>query len=299
MAQVHSLQLTQLIRNKLSDYALLFKVKLSSLVVFSALAGYAWAFEQNGHLITSLLWLAIGGFLVTGASNAINQIIEKDIDKLMERTKNRPLPTERMTIIEAALVAGIAAVAGILILTFLFNSLSGLLAAISLISYAFIYTPLKRITPLAVAVGAIPGALPPIIGYVAATNTLSPFAALLFLIQFIWQFPHFWSIAWLKYDDYKSAGIMLLPSQDGKSRQSAVINLVYLVALIFAGILPFVFGFLTLLSTIILTIAGLIFLIPAAKLFYSLNQKDAKQLLFGSLIYLPVSLLIVLFDKWM
>lgn len=274
-------------------------MKLSSLVVFTAIAGYAWAYEQSSLFFLNILWLALGGFLVTGASNAINQIIEKDIDKLMDRTKDRPLPTERMSVMEAALISGLAAVSGILILTFLFNSLTGLLAAISLISYAFIYTPLKKVTPLAVAVGAIPGALPPIIGYVAATNHLSPFAALLFLIQFVWQFPHFWSIAWLKFADYQSAGIMLLPSKGGKNKHSALITIIYLVALIFSGVLPFVFGFLSLTSTIILTIAGIVFLIPGVKLFYSLDQKDAKQLLFGSLLYLPVSLFIVLIDKWM
>jgi protoheme IX farnesyltransferase len=241
--------------------------------------------------------IALGGYLITGAANAINQIIEKDIDKLMERTANRPLPTQRMSVLEASLTAGITAISGILLITLYFNTTAGLLAALSLISYAFLYTPLKRISSIAVFVGAIPGALPPIIGYVAATTHLNQFALLLFLIQFIWQFPHFWAIAWMKYDDYNKAGIMLLPSKGGKNKNTALMCVIYVIALIIAGFLPFAFSQIGLIGTIILSITGIIFLIPAVKLYFTQEDKDAKQLMFASLIYLPVSLFVILFDK--
>lgn len=274
---------------------MLFKIGLTNFVVFSSVIGYMVGAEKI--TLMPVLMIALGGYLITGAANAINQIIEKDIDKLMDRTKNRPLPTQRMSIIEAALTAGISSIGGILLITVYFNTTAGLLAALSLISYAFLYTPLKRYSSIAVFVGAIPGALPPIIGYVAATTKLNQFAFLLFLIQFIWQFPHFWAIAWMKYDDYKKAGIMLLPSKEGKNRYSALMNIIYVLALIVAGILPFVFLQIGLVGTIILTLTGILFLVPAVKLYFSQEDKDAKKLMFASLLYLPVSLFVILFDK--
>src|SRR5262249_18579422 len=147
--------------------------------------------------------LALGGVLVTGASNAINQVIERDIDKLMQRTKERPLPAERMNMLEAILAAGLMGISGILIITYFFNPVAGVLSAISLLLYAFVYSPLKRVSPVAVFVGAIPGALPPMIGYVCLTGKIDFVAIVLFSLQFLWQFPHFWAIAWIQYDDYK------------------------------------------------------------------------------------------------
>lgn len=294
-----SFNIAGFLKGKLADYSLLFKVRLSNLVVFSALIGYLVGDSSRpwNELILSLAVLALGGYLVTGASNAINQIIEKDVDKLMDRTKNRPLPTERMSVLEAVFMSGITAVTGILLLTVYFNPMAGLVSAISLISYGFIYTPIKRISPIAVFVGAIPGALPPIIGYVAATNQFTYLAVLLFILQFIWQFPHFWAIAWVKYDDYKKAGIMLLPSAEGKNRFSALMNVVYVIALIFAGLMLFGFHQVNLAGTLILTATGLIFLVPAVRLYFTLQDSDAKKLMFASFLYLPVSLLVVLFDK--
>ena len=298
MPKTKSIQLSfySLVKNKMKDYYMLFKIGLSNLVVFSAVIGY---FVGASHWdLLSVIMIALSGYMITGASNAINQIIEKDIDKLMDRTANRPLPTERMSILEAILVSGLVAVGGLLLITLYFNPMAGLLSAISLISYAFIYTPLKRIHSIAVFVGAIPGALPPIIGYVAANNgQLNQFAILLFMIQFIWQFPHFWAIAWLKYDDYKKAGIMLLPSSEGKTSYAALMNVVYVIALIFAGFLPYVFGYIGLKGTIVLTICGLFFLAPAVKLYLTQDDKDAKKLMFASFFYLPISLFVVLFDK--
>ncbi len=275
---------------------MLFKIGLSNLVVFSAVIGY---FVGAAHWdFFSVLMIILSGYMITGASNAINQIIEKDIDKLMDRTANRPLPTERMQLLEAILVTGLVAVGGLVLITLYFNPTAGLLSAISLISYAFIYTPLKRINSIAVFVGAIPGALPPIIGYVAANNGhINQFAILIFMIQFIWQFPHFWAIAWLKFDDYKKAGIMLLPSKEGKNRYTALMNIIYVIALIFAGFLPYVFGYVGINGTIILTISGLFFLVPAVRLYLTQDDKDAKKLMFASFFYLPISLFVLLFDK--
>jgi protoheme IX farnesyltransferase len=280
---------------KARDYNMLFKIGLTNFVVFSSVIGYMVGADKITLL--PVIMIALGGYLITGAANAINQIIEKDIDKLMERTANRPLPTQRMSVLEASLTAGITAISGILLITLYFNTTAGLLAALSLISYAFLYTPLKRISSIAVFVGAIPGALPPIIGYVAATTHLNQFALLLFLIQFIWQFPHFWAIAWMKYDDYNKAGIMLLPSKGGKNKNTALMCVIYVIALIIAGFLPFAFSQIGLIGTIILSITGIIFLIPAVKLYFTQENKDAKQLMFASLIYLPVSLFVILFDK--
>lgn len=275
---------------------MLFKIGLSNLVVFSAVIGY---FVGATHWdLLSVLMIALSGYMITGASNAINQMIQKDIDKLMERTANRPLPTERMALLEAILVTGLVAVGGLVLITLYFNPTAGLLSAISLISYAFIYTPLKRINSIAVFVGAIPGALPPIIGYVAANNGhINQFAILIFLIQFIWQFPHFWAIAWVKFEDYKKAGIMLLPSKEGKNQFSALMNVIYVIALIFAGFLPYVFGYIGIKGTIVLTVTGLFFLSPAVRLYLTQDDKDAKKLMFASFFYLPISLFVLLFDK--
>jgi protoheme IX farnesyltransferase len=287
--------ISSLLLEKARDYNMLFKIGLTNFVVFSSVIGYMVGADKITLL--PVIMIALGGYLITGAANAINQIIEKDIDKLMERTANRPLPTQRMSVLEASLTAGITAISGILLITLYFNTTAGLLAALSLISYAFLYTPLKRISSIAVFVGAIPGALPPIIGYVAATTHLNQFALLLFLIQFIWQFPHFWAIAWMKYDDYNKAGIMLLPSKGGKNKNTALMCVIYVIALIIAGFLPFAFSQIGLIGTIILSITGIIFLIPAVKLYFTQENKDAKQLMFASLIYLPVSLFVILFDK--
>jgi len=260
MAKATTITLTKrnLLILKLQDYTMLAKLRLSILVVFSAVIGYLFASPQNLN-VTHLLLLALGGLLVTSASNAINQIIERDIDKLMNRTQNRPLPTERMSVVEAIFAAGTMGISGILILTYFFNPVSGVLAAISLLTYAFIYTPLKRISPIAVFVGAIPGALPPAIGYVCATGEIDFVAVVLFSIQFIWQFPHFWSIAWIQFEDYKKAGIMLLPSATGKTRASALQNVIYCAMLLVVSMIPFFFNMISVAGNIFIVVAGTVF----------------------------------------
>ncbi len=298
MAKVVSISVNPvaIISQKIKDYAMLAKFRLSFLVVFSAVIGFIFGAPAY-YTVASLLWLALGGILVTGASNTINQIIERDIDKLMTRTLNRPLAAERMNVLEAILAAGVMGISGILILTWFFNPTAGVLAAISLLTYAFIYTPLKRISQIAVFVGAIPGALPPMIGYVCATGKIDFVAIVLFSIQFIWQFPHFWSIAWMLYDDYKKAGIMLLPSASGKTRTSAIQNVIYCAVLLVVSMIPYFFNMIGLAASIIIAAVGVVFMWMAWNHYRKCDDKTARTLMFGSFIYLPVMQLALVLGK--
>jgi protoheme IX farnesyltransferase len=298
MAKATTITLTKsnLLILKLQDYAMLAKFRLSILVVFSAVIGYLFASPLQLN-VTHLLLLALGGLLVTSASNGINQIIERDIDKLMSRTQNRPLPTERMSVVEAIFAAGTMGISGILILTYFFNPVSGVLAAISLLTYAFIYTPLKRISAIAVFVGAIPGALPPAIGYVCATGEIDFVAVVLFSIQFIWQFPHFWSIAWIQFEDYKKAGIMLLPSASGKTRASALQNVIYCAMLLVVSMIPFFFNMISVAGNIFIVVAGTVFFWMAWNHYRVCDNKTARILMFGSFLYLPVMQLALVLGK--
>ncbi|MCB9257516.1 MAG: protoheme IX farnesyltransferase [Chitinophagales bacterium] len=289
-----SFSILALVGAKLSDLAQLYKLRLGSLVVFSSLIGYLLVIPAVDF--AALFFLSLGGFLVTGASNAFNQIFERDVDALMDRTKNRPIPTQRMSLIEASLWAGIAAVFGLLILTFFFNAIVGLLSAVSLITYAFIYTPLKRVHPIAVFVGAIPGALPPMIGAVAANGLIGNTAIYVFLIQFIWQFPHFWAIAWVSYEDYAKAGIMLLPSKAGKDKSSAINILIYTATLLPLSILLFMLNYIGFVALISLLISAIVFLIPCIQLLGDLSDRNARKVMFASFFYLPVALIGLLID---
>ena len=217
-----------------SDFKQLTKVGLSLSVVFSSLAGYLLAVDKIQ--LSTLVLLAIGGYLMVGASNAFNQIIEKDTDALMKRTMNRPLPTGRMHVSMALVIAISFTIVGLAIL-YSINPKSALFGAISIFLYTSIYTPLKSVTPLAVFVGAIPGAIPFMLGWVAATNNFSIEPGMLFLIQFFWQFPHFWAIAWLQYDEYKKAGFNLMPM--GQKNKKAVIQIIiYTICLIIVSVIP-------------------------------------------------------------
>jgi protoheme IX farnesyltransferase len=272
------------------------KFRLSFLVVFSAVMAYLLANPSRVEWLKIAL-LSLGGFLVTASSNTINQLIEKDTDKLMDRTKNRPLPAARMKPIEAYLIAGISGVVGIFILGVVFNPISGLLGALALISYAFIYTPFKKISPVAVFIGAIPGSMPLLIGWTAATGTIGLGGVILFSIQFFWQIPHFWSIAWLLNEDYKKAGYYLLPSVDGKNRTTALQNIPYLLCLIAVSILPYAFGFTGTVSLAVTLIAGLIFLIQGIQLATDISDKSARKLMFASFMYIPVVFIALVLDK--
>jgi protoheme IX farnesyltransferase len=228
--------------SKIKDYGQLLKPNLSFLVVFSSVIAYLLVPGVHFEL-SKVIILFAGGMLVTGAANAINQILEKDSDRLMKRTMFRPLPDARMQRAEAWLFALLTAFAGAALLALSFNLLTGILSLVSLLLYAFAYTPLKKISPIAVLVGAIPGAMPPLLGWVAATNRIGFEGAgtggwILFAVQFFWQFPHFWSIAWVAYDDYAKAGIKLLPSSAGRTSFTGLQCMLYSLVLIPISMLP-------------------------------------------------------------
>lgn len=281
------------VKAKLNDYLLLVKFRLSFIVVFSAGIGYMFAGGET--TLFSLFLLA--GFLITAASNTLNEVLEINSDKLMTRTANRPLPAGRMQINEALLAAGIMGVSGITLMWLFFTPLAALIGAISLLSYSFIYTPLKKVSPLAVWIGAFPGAVPPLIGWAAATGEIGTMAVLLFTIQFMWQFPHFWAIAWVAFEDYAKANFYLLPSATGRTKASAIQVVVYTFILMLISTLPYILGYTGKVSAIIVLLAGIIFLIQSIALYRTCSEKRARQLMFGSFLYLPVVLIALFADQ--
>jgi protoheme IX farnesyltransferase len=284
------------VSSKLKDYQQLMKFTLSFTVVFSSVVCYLMvpgiAFD-----ITSVLLLFVGGLLVTGAANAINQIAEKDTDAMMKRTASRPLPSGRMTVDEASTFAVLAAVFGIFIIGLWFNWTAAGISGFSLFLYGFIYTPLKKVHSISVLVGAIPGALPCLIGWAAGDPELGIGGWILFSLQFFWQFPHFWAIAWVAHEDYSRAGFRLLPSRGGPTKYAAVQAILYSVLLIPIGVLPFVFGMSGMVSLVIVALANLAMLWQAIQLFKNMDVASARKVMFGSYIYLPVVLLALLADK--
>lgn len=295
-ARTYILSFKQALALKLSDYAQLVKFRLSATVVFSSVMAFAIASYADISGV-ALSWLFLGGFLITGASNALNEVLEKDPDKLMNRTMNRPLATGRMAVAEAVLLAGVMGVAGIAILWIQFNAASALLGALSLLSYSFIYTPLKRLSPVAVLVGAIPGAMPVVIGWVAATGNFGQGAIALFTLQFLWQFPHFWSIAWVAEQDYKRAGFKMLPSKEGKGKFTAFQIVLYTLPIIPVSLLPVWWGWVNPVTGIVLALAGLYFMYRGIVLFRTCEDKDARKLMFASIAYLPVALITILIGR--
>ena len=273
----------------------LLKFRLSFTVAFSGGIGYAMAADQS--LDWNLALFVVAGFMVTGASNILNQIIEIDLDRLMKRTANRPLPSGRLSITEALTFCLVLAFTGVYVLFFHFTPLAGMLAFLSLVLYAFVYTPLKRVGPIAVFVGAFPGALPPLIGWVAVTGVLSVEAFTLFAIQFIWQFPHFWAIAWVLDDDYKKAGFKLLPSNGGRDLNTAFQIMTYALFLIPLGVLPAKFGITGINAALTAVICGVLFLAQTLYLMKECSRKAALQMMFGSFLYLPVVQIAFLIDK--
>jgi protoheme IX farnesyltransferase len=273
------------------DVLMLIKIRLSFLVVFSAVMAYLIV-AKGQVLISEMLVLAIGGFLVTGAGNTLNQILEKDFDKLMERTAFRPLAAERMSSSEAVMIGGILFVTGIFLLALL-NPLAAVLGAIAVVSYAFLYTPLKRWTPFSVFVGAIPGALPTMIGCVALEGNITSIALILFAIQFFWQFPHFWSIGFLGYEDYQKAGFKLVPELNGKvhpnlGRQSMIFALLLLPFCI----APYFLDQVHLLACLFVGTLSIVYAFYGWKLQKNNDRKTARELMFSSFLYLPLVLII-------
>ena len=282
----------------ISNFKEITKIRLSISVVFSSLAGYLLG--ANFVDIKTLVLLAIGGYCMVGASNAYNQIIEKDLDSLMLRTQNRPIPSGRMSVNQAFIIAVILTLIGIAIL-YLINPKTAMFGAVSIFLYTSIYTPLKLKTPFSVFVGAIPGAIPFMLGWVAATNDFGIEPGTLFMIQFFWQFPHFWSIGWFLYEDYERAGFFMLPTKK-RDKGTAIQIIAYTVWTILASILP-VFGFtgrlqLSIVSAIIVFLFGLVMLYFAILLFIKMTAKAAKQLMLASVSYITLLQIVYVLDKF-
>lgn len=276
----------------LTDFAQLVKMRLNLTVVFSAVMAYLIVAGDDSNMLAIAI-LSLGGFCVTSAANALNEVLERDYDKLMKRTENRPLATGRMSVSSAVLIAGMMSVIGVTLLA-LFNPWAALLGMISLISYAFIYTPMKRTTPLAVVVGAVPGALPVLIGCVAYQGEITGLAILLFMIQFIWQFPHFWSIAWLGDEDYKNAGFNLLPSSDGvKDESVGLLSLLLTAAFIPTYLTLWYLGDINLVTLILCQVISVIFGYFSWNLYKKCNRKAALALMFSSFGYIPAVFIII------
>lgn len=273
-------------------------MRLSLSVVFSSIAGYLLGTQQVE--VYTLILLAFGGYFMVGASNAYNQIIEKDLDALMDRTKNRPIPAGRMSVNTAFTIAVIFTILGIATL-YVINSRTAMYGAISIFLYTCVYTPLKTKTPLAVFVGAIPGAIPFMLGWVAARNDFGIEPGTLFAIQFFWQFPHFWAIGWFLFDDYKKGGFFMLPTRE-RDKATAVQTIMYTVWTVLASIIP-VFGFtgelkLSIVAAIVVFALGLVMLYYAIQLFKKRTAQAAKQLMLASVSYITLLQIVYVVDKF-
>jgi protoheme IX farnesyltransferase len=271
------------------------KFRLSLLVSLSSVFGFL--ISSNSVDMIDIFILLIGGYLVSSSSVINNQIIEKDLDKLMERTKKRPIPTDRVSINKSIIISVTSMIIGLFLISFYLNNFAALLSFISLILYSFVYTPMKKIGPIAVFVGAIPGALPPLIGWVASTGQITLEAIIIFSIQFIWQFPHFWAIAWMYDDDYKKVGFKLLPNNGEKNLKTAVNIMIYTLFLIPLGLLPTIFGITGIISGAVAVLLAIIFLAQTFKLINDYSRDSALKVMFSSFIYLPIVQISYVLDK--
>jgi protoheme IX farnesyltransferase len=285
------------IASKIRDYMMLIKFSLSFMVVFSAVVSYLLAPNVVAFDWLMIILLFIGGLLVTGSANAVNQVVEKDTDALMQRTAKRPVASGRMSTSEGWAFAIIAGLIGVFILGYFFNILSAVIATVSWFIYAFMYTPLKKISSVSVLVGAVPGALPCLIGWAAGQDELSAGGWILFAIQFFWQFPHFWAIAWIAHSDYSKAGFKLMPSGEGPTKYSAIQSVIYSLVLVPVGVLPYLAGMSGITSFWIVMAANLFMIWLCIELYRKMTKQAARKVMFGSYIYLAVVLLALLADK--
>ncbi|MEC4047846.1 heme o synthase [Flavobacterium sp. SUN046] len=284
------------------DFKEITKAGLAVSVVFSSVAGYLLGFDLD-HPFSwiTLIYLAVGGYCMVGASNAFNQVIEKDLDALMDRTKKRPVPAGRMSTTTALIIACLLTIVGIALL-YMINAKSAMFGAISIFLYTSLYTPLKSKTPLSVFVGAFPGAIPFMLGWVAATDHFGIEAGTLFLIQFFWQFPHFWAIGWFLYEDYEKAGFFMLPTGK-KDKATALQTMLYTVWLILASLLPCL-GYtgqlkISVYAAIIVLLLGLWMLYYAVKLYQERTSKAARALMMTSVFYISLLQLVYIVDKFL
>ena len=294
---ITSNSIVSLLKSRVSAYYDLIKFRLSALVTFSAVFGYILGDRGIDFGWSGFVGLVLGGFFISGASGAANEIMERDLDKLMKRTQNRPLPLQLISLQESYWFTGIVALIGITLLLIFTNPLTTGLGVLSMLLYVFAYTPLKRVGPIAVFVGAIPGAMPPLLGWTAATGEITHQALIIFGIQFIWQFPHFWAIAWVSDEDYKRVGFKLLPSGGGQDLNTAIQIMIYTLFLLPLGLLPSYFGLVGLNSGIVATVCGVLFLAQTFSLMRDCSRKSALKIMFGSFIYLPVVQIAYLLDK--
>lgn len=291
--------------NRVKDYLQLVKLSLSIMVVFSSVISFmlTQGYELYEDKLFRILMLFAGGLLVTGSANAINQVVEKDTDALMKRTAKRPIASGRMSAAEGWAFAVICGFLGVGILGFYFNWLAAGLALFSLFLYAFIYTPLKKVNSIAVLVGAVPGALPCLIGWAAGDGYLGTGGWVLFAFQFFWQFPHFWAIAWVAHTDYSTAGFKLLPADKGPTKFTALQTILYSLLLIPVTLAPYFIGMCSyedtagIISLVMIAIANLFMIGRCVTLYRKMDVSSARQVMFGSYMYLPVVMLALLLSK--
>lgn len=285
-------------KSRLNDFKAITKMGLSLSVVFSCISGYLLAAEDIN--ISIILLLALGGYCMVGASNVFNQIIERELDGLMQRTKSRPIPMKKISLVNSFIIAVLLTLAGLTIL-YSINERTAMFAAVSIFIYTSVYTPLKQITPLSVFAGAIPGAIPFMLGWVACTGEFGIEPGVLFMIQFFWQFPHFWSIAWFLDDDYKKAGFKMLPT--GKKDKGTALQIIaYITWTILICIAPAIFntGRLNIsnYAAVLIVIIGMIFLYYGFRLFKNQSSKEARKLMLVSILFLTSIQLIYVIDKF-
>ena len=271
------------------------KFRLSLLVALSSVFGF---FISSSKVdINEVFILLVGGYLISSSSVINNQILEKDLDKMMNRTNKRPIPTGRISVYKSVIMSIFSIIIGLFLNSFYLNIYAALLSFISLILYSFVYTPMKKFGPIAVFIGAIPGALPPLIGWVASTGQITLEAIIIFSIQFIWQFPHFWAIAWMYDDDYKKVGFKLLPNNGEKNLKTAVNIMIYTLFLIPLGLLPTIFGITGIISGTVAVFLAIIFLAQTFKLINDYSRESAVKVMFSSFIYLPIVQISYVLDK--
>ena len=285
-------------KSRLNDFKAITKMGLSLSVVFSCISGYLLAADNIN--ISIILLLASGGYCMVGASNVFNQIIERELDGLMERTKSRPIPMKKISVVNSFIIGVLLTLTGLTIL-YLINERTAMFAAVSIFIYTSVYTPLKQITPLSVFAGAVPGAIPFMLGWVAYTGEFGIEPGILFMIQFFWQFPHFWAIAWFLDDDYKKAGFKMLPTGE-KDKGTALQIIAYIIWTILICIAPAIFntGRLTIsnYAAILIVIMGMIFLYFGFRLFKNQTSKEARKLMLFSILFLTSIQLIYVIDKF-
>lgn len=290
--------MSSLIIQKLRDYQQLMKLNLSMLVVFSSVVGYMIVPDLK-VTFTNVILLLFGGLLVTAAANASNELLEIRTDKMMKRTMNRPLPDMRMGNGEAIMFIALTLLCGLTILYYFFNPLASLLSLISYVLYVAVYTPLKRVSSISVLVGAIPGSLPCLIGWAAATNHIGSLAAwTLFIIQFFWQFPHFWSIAWIAHEDYQKAGMKMLPRTEKIGHFTAFQCVLYSAVLVPLSVLPMIAGLGGYITFTGLVLAASWMLFHSIQFLRDNSDQKARNVMFASFVYLPLTLLSMLVDKY-